>query len=423
MVDLKIIKPLILILLFIPIVFFSTQIIRRGVQNQIHKRNYAELHHFKYGLFSVNTWKDKLSDIITKEIDNLYLTRSSEKALKKHLEIQLGILIDKIYNRIKKENYETTQGWFKQNFMENFIDINEIKKGIPEYAQAMMKEMRSKRTEKQIKKILKEKIEQYMRTTFDVREEPVKVKIISDTGGVDEDEAKEIIRGTITENDRLVAERSIILISLAFLIFAIIAFTKGPVDQVQYYIMSLTLVALLIVGVVTPMIDMEAKIAQLDFRLFDHPIHFENQVLFFQSKSIIDVFWIMIKHEELQMKLVGLLMICFSIIFPLIKMISTLFYYYNYCQARERKFFNFFVVQSGKWSMADVMVVAIFMAFIGFNGIVNSQLGQLRSYTDELEILTTNGTSLQPGFYTFLTYVILAMFMSTLLRARPRENC
>ena len=62
--------------------------------------------------------------------------------------------------------------------------------------------------------------------------------------------------------------------------------------------------------------------------------------------------------------------------------------------------------------MADVMVVAIFMSYIGFNGIIASQLSALSSAGKELAILTTNGTSLQPGYYLFLTYTLLALFLS-----------
>jgi hypothetical protein len=69
--------------------------------------------------------------------------------------------------------------------------------------------------------------------------------------------------------------------------------------------------------------------------------------------------------------------------------------------------------------MADVMVVAMFMTYIGFNGIITDQLVQLNSSTRELEILTTNGTSLQPGFYLFLTYTLLALFMSGFLTRKP----
>lgn len=70
--------------------------------------------------------------------------------------------------------------------------------------------------------------------------------------------------------------------------------------------------------------------------------------------------------------------------------------------------------------MADVMVVAIFMAYIGFNGIITSQFGKLKSASQELVILTTNATSLQPGFYLFLTYTVLALFLSGFLSREPK---
>jgi hypothetical protein len=119
------------------------------------------------------------------------------------------------------------------------------------------------------------------------------------------------------------------------------------------------------------------------------------------------------------MKFVGVLLITFSIIFPLLKIASTLGYYFNYHHARENSVIKFFVLKSGKWSMADVMVVAMFMTYIGFNGIITNQLGQLSSSAPELEILTTNGTSLQPGYYLFLTYTLLALFLSGFLTRKP----
>jgi hypothetical protein len=69
--------------------------------------------------------------------------------------------------------------------------------------------------------------------------------------------------------------------------------------------------------------------------------------------------------------------------------------------------------------MADVMVVAIFMAYIGFNGMITSQFGKLRNVSPDLVIFTTNGTSLQPGYYLFLTYTLLALFVTGFLARRP----
>jgi hypothetical protein len=170
------------------------------------------------------------------------------------------------------------------------------------------------------------------------------------------------------------------------------------------------------------MIDMEAKISRMGFVLMGHSVHFENQVLYFQSKSILDVFWLMITHKDFQMKFVGILLITFSIVFPLLKIVSLPAYYYDYRDARKNPVVGFFVVSSGKWSMADVLVVAIFMAYIGFNGIITSQFKQLSAAAQGVDILTTNGTALQPGYYLFLTYTLLALFFSGFLAGEVREG-
>ncbi len=68
--------------------------------------------------------------------------------------------------------------------------------------------------------------------------------------------------------------------------------------------------------------------------------------------------------------------------------------------------------------MADVMVVAIFMAYIGFNGIVGSQMDMLSRTSDAVEIFTTNGTKLLGGFYLFLAFVISSLIISEILNRK-----
>jgi uncharacterized paraquat-inducible protein A len=76
------------------------------------------------------------------------------------------------------------------------------------------------------------------------------------------------------------------------------------------------------------------------------------------------------------------------------------------------------VFKTGKWSMADVMVVAIFMSYIGFSGILTEQLGQLEGLTNKIDILTTNKSSLQIGFFLFTSFVILSLLVSQKLQFR-----
>lgn len=65
--------------------------------------------------------------------------------------------------------------------------------------------------------------------------------------------------------------------------------------------------------------------------------------------------------------------------------------------------------------MADVMVVAIFMAFIGFNGVVDGQLSSLEDYANAAHVLTTNNSNLESGFYLFTLYCLIGLITSALL--------
>ena len=69
--------------------------------------------------------------------------------------------------------------------------------------------------------------------------------------------------------------------------------------------------------------------------------------------------------------------------------------------------------------MADVMVVAMFMAYIGFNAIITNQFDQLRTAGQQLDLVTTNGTALQPGYYLFLAYCLLGLFLSEFITRKP----
>lgn len=219
-----------------------------------------------------------------------------------------------------------------------------------------------------------------------------------------------------------IAENTSYLIILSIILFSLLLFGTSSLPQGYFISLTLVLMCLLIVGVSTPMIDLDARITHLGFSVRGQSVVFEDQILFYQSKSAWDVFWLMVKHPEIKMKFVGLLIITFSVFFPLLKLISSTLFYKNAWNTRNLKFIRFFALQSGKWSMADVFVVAIFMAYIGLNGIVNSQLKDLQENGHGMEVLTTNGTSLQSGFYVFLTYTLLAMVMSRSLSKHISET-
>ncbi len=65
--------------------------------------------------------------------------------------------------------------------------------------------------------------------------------------------------------------------------------------------------------------------------------------------------------------------------------------------------------------MADVIVIAILMSYIGLNGLLESQLANLNVRSNFLTI-TTNNTALQPGYIIFISFVLYGLVLSTILK-------
>ncbi len=391
------------------------QVISNSISNQENKNDYAELNNVKYGLLSIDEWKRQVTVILADEINKLYLSKANERVLRKHIEVLLNKIIDQVDRKVREENSSSMEGRVAQSFINVFINLDEIKKGIPEYADAVIHEMTKPKSRHQIKSVLKKQLEKYSARTFDTQDTTRLGNILAKTGSGDIEAARIKLGEEISARQDLIVKQAALLILLSVILFSLSGFNRQPLSPSRYIFLMLSLAMLLLAGVTTPTIDMEATISQMSFMLMGHPIHFENQILYFQSKSILDVFWIMVTHKDLQMKLVGVLLVTFSIVFPLLKIASSLGYYFNYRRAAENPVIRFFVLKSGKWSMADVMVVAIFMAYIGFNGIITNQLGHLSSAGQELVVMATNGTSLQPGYYLFLAYTLLALFFTGFL--------
>ena len=165
------------------------------------------------------------------------------------------------------------------------------------------------------------------------------------------------------------------------------------------------------------MLEVDARIKSLDFVLLGEHIHFQNQVLFYESKSILGVVEVLFKQPAADSLAVGFLILCFSILFPVTKLISTGIHLLSKRKLAENRIIKFFAFQSGKWSMADVIVIAILMTYIGLNGLLDYQLASLNIKSDELTVLTTNNTALQPGYIIFISFVLYGLILSTILKA------
>ena len=228
-----------------------------------------------------------------------------------------------------------------------------------------------------------------------------------------------------SEVDRLDERvRNLILnLLLSMIAFIIIAVIMGRMIGFEAMVGALTVgsIVLLILGVSLPMIDIDARMNSFKMNLFEEPIEFDEQVIYYQSKSIVEVTKTLWQGQGWDLKLVGVLVFLFSIVFPFFKLLLSGFYLFTE-KVRNSSLAKGVIFHLGKWSMADVFVVAIFMAYIGFYGIISSQLNGLSQNQGGFAIETINYSRLSPGAFFFTTYTILSICISILISRHDQER-
>jgi hypothetical protein len=211
------------------------------------------------------------------------------------------------------------------------------------------------------------------------------------------------------QNESSILYKSIL--TVAFFSFICVFFFSKTVSKTDYLLGVSFSFLLLFLGITLPMIEIDARISEMSFSFLNESISFKDQVLFYKSKSIYQVVTLMMSQHKFNLIAVGSLIFLFSVLFPITKLISSTLYIVNK-KLKSSKIIQFFIFKTGKWSMADVFVIAIMMAFIGFEGIISSQLNQLESIYESVNILTTNNSNVLFGFFSFTAFVIVSIAIS-----------
>jgi len=107
---------------------------------------------------------------------------------------------------------------------------------------------------------------------------------------------------------------------------------------------------------------------------------------------------------------VAILIFVFSICIPLLKTILVSLAYYKKNSDIEVKTLNF-VAKIGKWSMADVFVIAIFLAILSTNHAETVDRQQMAVFGFKIDLLISSETlsMVGVGFYYFTAYCLVSL--------------
>lgn len=407
----KALRLIFLALIFGASLFFGYKIYQQEKANQELQADVIEMHDIKYGLFNVDEWKEVFAGLIAKKMNDFNIANTDETEMKKQISAFLESAIDNFQKRYEEQNKGGGITSLLKRSISSFAGVfDQVKKDIPIFTDEIYKFLTEGGSQEMLQKYLEDQLDAYVKDSFLVTDYTVMNNIIKKHEGKDKDDAVSIINTKIEENYENKEAYYYALLALFVVAISLLIFLKNKTKP-EFLIFTSYSVLLLFLGVFLPMIAIDARIEELNFPFLGETIQFSDQVLFYKSKSIMEVVDLMISQNRLDLLFVGILVLLFSVLFPVSKLLSSLVYVFS-DKMKNNKAVKFLVFKTGKWSMADVFVIALFMAYLGFDGLITEQLKQIQSITNSSAILTTNNSGLLFGFYAFTGFVFFSLFIA-----------
>ncbi len=399
---------------------------RLSEEKRIHKMAYAFVNNVSFGLLSVDVWRDQVVETARQELGSFRLTREQEQDLRKEIDRQLHNLINQAFAEINKPK-KSLGDKLKKTAIKTLVDQKEVDNEIPGFSKKVMDVLTRPSSYKRVTNIADTAIAQITRKIYD--------SSVAATSGI-----MDSIYHTYGTNDKISFEQKnkVVIDSLkketnqyvygmigcaAFMLLLWILLRNIKNLRAALYVFSaLSALVLLIIGVSTSIIEIDATLAKMDIQFLKGSLSFRSQSLFFQSQSIVDVIRLLIGSGGLASIIVGLMIAVFCILFPVIILAATSMAVISPGKWAHNSYIDYFAFHATKWNMADVMMVAILMTFIGFNGIVDSTLSTLNLNEGSVTSVTSNNTALEPGYIVYIAFVVVSyLLVAVLKRTRKKE--
>jgi hypothetical protein len=394
------------VILLLPAIWFTWKTVDGLAARRLLRTDLAEITNVRYGMLSATQWRTIIAPILNAQLDKLDL-RGQSKNLRPAVGRALNTLLDKL---------DATKPAGLQGLMVSKM-VQTLRPQVPQYSDVIMAQLVNQQTEKSFKDSIRGVLANAVANTFATTDMTTYNAILAHYGCSDSVACEQTLGNQIAAADaNLNRDYRIVLAStaLAFLLLLVgrRALSRGVVVVLMLYCLTM-----LAGGVLSPMLEVEARVTKIDATLLGQPIEFRDQSLYYRSKTVFEVFQTLIHMGRPEMTLVGVLVILFSVVFPTLKMLALVASLFRPALLRTSRFIQLLAFDLSKWSMADVMVLAIFMSFVAFNGVIGSAFDGLRTVPNVQQVLIpTNASKILPGYYLFFGFCVASIILSAKLQ-------
>lgn len=412
-------------LLLLPAIWFTWLTVNGLAGRRDLRTDLAELQHVRYGILSADQWRGIIGPILNAQVDKLDLNGQA-KNLRPMVDHSLNSLLDSIQKQMSAPKPATSNakqpaganskpapsGFTAPPMMVNMI-VNSLRPHIPEYTNVVLAELSKPQNQKAFKESIRTVLNDAVKNTFSSVDMTTYNAIVKRHGCSAGADCEEQLRNRIQQADSELNKDYLIVLASAALAFILLTATRGALSRPAVLVLMLFCLAMLAGGVLSPMLEVEVRVTRLDATLLGAPVEFRDQSLYYRSKTVLEVSRTLLEMHRPAMSLVAILVILFSVVFPVLKMLALAASLFRPSLLRDSRIVRILAFELSKWSMADVMVLAIFMSFIAFNGVIEGGMGGIRSQPAVQQlVLPTDSSTILPGYYLFIGFCVGSIVLS-----------
>jgi hypothetical protein len=409
------------VILLLPAIWFSWKTVDGLAARRLLRTDLAEITHARYGILSADQWRTIIGPILNAQVDKLDL-KGQGKSLRPMVERSLYALLDNIKTQMTSPDPKTPGKPGANPMLVNMI-VASLRPHVPEYTDVVMKELGKSDTQKGFKDSIRGVLADAVTNTFGSTDMTTYNAILKHYGCSSGAACEETLGKQIEEADKELTRDYLTVLASAALGFILLMAGKPMLSRAAVVVLMLFCLSMLAGGVLSPMLEVEVRVTKVDATLLGTPIEFRDQSLYYRSKTVLEVSQTLIQMGRPEMTLVAVLVILFSIVFPALKMLALAACLLRPALLRTNRFVKLLAFELSKWSMADVMALAIFMSFVAFNGVIGSGLDGMREVPNVQQVLIpTNASKILPGYYLFVGFCVSSILLSKKLERGIASN-
>ena len=404
------------VILLLPAFWFSWKTVDGLAARRLLRTDLAEITHARYGILSADQWRGIIGPMLNAQVDKLDL-KGQSKNLRPMVEQSLYTLLENIKTQMTSPNPKAGGKPGGGNAMLVNMIVASLKPHVPEYTNVVMAQLTKADTQKSFKDSIRAVLADAVKNTFSSTDMTTYNAILTRYGcgqiGTGGTVCEETLGKKIEEADTKLNWDYLTVLASAALAFILLMPGRRTLSRGAVVVLMLFCMAMLAGGVLSPMLEVEVRMTKLDATLLGTPIEFKDQSLYYRSKTVLEVFQTLMQMGRPEMTLVGVLVILFSVVFPALKLLALGACVFRPALLRTNRLVKLLAFELSKWSMADVMVLAIFMSFVAFNGVIGSALGSLHEVPNIQQVLIpTNAPKILPAYYLFIGFYVSSIFLS-----------